>query len=250
MKKLLVLFSVLILALVLTASANAAEVALTSIGQSSDAMMVRVLMKSLGISSDYDAVMKPDALTGQKVLIAVVGIYFSFGLEFALSICAVSVICISLQTDAGSGDAGRSIAGLDDSKYGYFGHRLHSDIHDLGFIFFQFESIILADVAVGAEAQAVFAGEYIRYEEFAQRVCACGGIAAESDVHSFQRNAVFAQYCTLDVAYSAGDHHKGGLGELARESSIGWIGGIIFSAVAVYIAATISSYCLGFEVFS
>lgn len=73
MKKLLVLFSALILALVLTASANAAEVALTSIGQSSDAMMVRVLMKSLGISSDYDAVMKPDALTGQKVLIAVVG---------------------------------------------------------------------------------------------------------------------------------------------------------------------------------
>lgn len=73
MKKLLVLFSALILALVITASANAAEVALTSIGQSSDAMMVRVLMKSLGITSDYDAVMKPAALSSQKVFIAVVG---------------------------------------------------------------------------------------------------------------------------------------------------------------------------------
>lgn len=73
MKKLLVLFSILILGLVITASANAAEVALTSIGQSSDAMMVRVLMKSLGIMSDYDAVMKPAALSSKKVLIAVVG---------------------------------------------------------------------------------------------------------------------------------------------------------------------------------
>ncbi|MDD4159997.1 MAG: DUF6305 family protein [Synergistaceae bacterium] len=73
MKKVIVLFSVLITALVCSASANAGEVALTTIGQSPDAMMVRVLMKSLGIVPDYDAVMKPSALSNQKVFVAVVG---------------------------------------------------------------------------------------------------------------------------------------------------------------------------------
>ena len=73
MKKLFVLFSGLIIALVLAASANAGEVALTSIGQSSDAMMVRVLMKSLGITPDYDTLMQPSALLNQKVFVAVIG---------------------------------------------------------------------------------------------------------------------------------------------------------------------------------
>ncbi len=73
MKKLLVLVTALALAGSAAAAACAAEVALTSVGQSSDAMMVRVLMKSLKITPDYDAVMKPEALTDQKVLVAVVG---------------------------------------------------------------------------------------------------------------------------------------------------------------------------------
>lgn len=55
------------------ACAGAAEVAVTSIGQSSDGMMVRVILKSLKIPADFDAVMKPEALKAQKVLIAVVG---------------------------------------------------------------------------------------------------------------------------------------------------------------------------------
>ena len=56
-----------------SACAMAADVAVTSVGQSSDGMMVRVILKSLKIGADFDAVMKADALTSQKVLIAVVG---------------------------------------------------------------------------------------------------------------------------------------------------------------------------------
>ena len=65
----------LLIALFFTSAgiASAAEVAVTSVGQSSDAMMVKVLMKRLRIEPDYDAMMKADALSGQKVLIAVVG---------------------------------------------------------------------------------------------------------------------------------------------------------------------------------
>jgi hypothetical protein len=54
-------------------AAFAADVAITSVGQSPDGMMVRVLMRRLSIDPDYDALMKPDALAGHKVLIAVVG---------------------------------------------------------------------------------------------------------------------------------------------------------------------------------
>jgi len=73
MKKLRFIFAVLVLTFAFAVSANAAEVALTSVGQSPDAMMVRVLMKSLGVIPDYDAVMKPSALINQKVFVAVVG---------------------------------------------------------------------------------------------------------------------------------------------------------------------------------
>lgn len=69
-------FYALLLSLALFAtplSANAADVAVTSVGQSSDGMMVKVLMKKLKIEPDYDALMRPEALTNQKVLIAVVG---------------------------------------------------------------------------------------------------------------------------------------------------------------------------------
>lgn len=57
----------------LSGAAFAADVAITSVGQSPDGMMVKVLMKKLNVEPDYDALMKPEVLKGQKVLIAVVG---------------------------------------------------------------------------------------------------------------------------------------------------------------------------------
>jgi hypothetical protein len=59
--------------LLLAGSAFAAEVALTSVGQSPDGTMVQVVMKRLKISMEYDKLMEPGALTDEKVLIAVVG---------------------------------------------------------------------------------------------------------------------------------------------------------------------------------
>ena len=62
-----------VLVFCLGTAAYAGEVALTSIGQGPDAMMIKVLMRSLKVTPDYDAVMQPEALTDQKVLVAVVG---------------------------------------------------------------------------------------------------------------------------------------------------------------------------------
>ncbi|MDY3869141.1 MAG: DUF6305 family protein [Pyramidobacter sp.] len=59
--------------LAFSAAALAADVALTSIGQGPDAMMVKVVLRSLKVTPDFEALMKPEALTDQKVLIAVVG---------------------------------------------------------------------------------------------------------------------------------------------------------------------------------
>lgn len=70
---LLLLLLSLSVSLVSVSAAVAADVAITSVGQSSDGMMVKVLMKKMKIEPDYDALMKPAALSGQKVLIAVVG---------------------------------------------------------------------------------------------------------------------------------------------------------------------------------
>lgn len=50
----------------------AADIALTSAGQSPDAMMVRVVLKKLGVEADSDPLMKPEGLT-QKILIVVIG---------------------------------------------------------------------------------------------------------------------------------------------------------------------------------
>ncbi len=72
MKKLLVGFTCLFL-MVFAGVALGADVALTSVGQSPDAVMVKVVMKKLKVEADYDAMMKPEALGKQKVLIAVVG---------------------------------------------------------------------------------------------------------------------------------------------------------------------------------
>lgn len=70
MKKILL---ALVLALCTTGAALAADVALTSIGQGPDAMMIKVIMRSLKITPDYEPLMKPEALTNQKALVAVVG---------------------------------------------------------------------------------------------------------------------------------------------------------------------------------
>ncbi|MDO4561795.1 MAG: DUF6305 family protein [bacterium] len=70
-------FKFLVLALIIsiyaTTGALAADTALTSVGQSSDAMMVKLVLRALKITPDYDPVMRADALTSQKVLIMVVG---------------------------------------------------------------------------------------------------------------------------------------------------------------------------------
>ena len=55
MKKILL---ALVLALCTTGAAFAADVALTSIGQGPDAMMIKVIMRSLKITPDYEPLMK------------------------------------------------------------------------------------------------------------------------------------------------------------------------------------------------
>lgn len=57
----------------MSVSAWAADVALTPVGQSPDGMMVRVVLKSLKVATNYDTLLKPEALTDEKVLITVVG---------------------------------------------------------------------------------------------------------------------------------------------------------------------------------
>jgi len=59
--------------LVCVPNAGAAEIALTSVGQSPDAVMVNVILKRQKVAADYDAAMKAADLAGQKVLVAVVG---------------------------------------------------------------------------------------------------------------------------------------------------------------------------------
>ena len=55
-----------------SAAALAAEVALTPFGQSPDAMMVKVVLKKLGIDSRLEKILTADGLQGEKVLITVV----------------------------------------------------------------------------------------------------------------------------------------------------------------------------------
>jgi len=57
----------------LSVTSEAAEIALMSVGQSPDAMMVRVVLKKMKVESDYNAMLKENDLTDQKVLIAVIG---------------------------------------------------------------------------------------------------------------------------------------------------------------------------------
>jgi len=74
MKRYLIGLAAAFMVIVTTGSfASAADVALTSVGQSPDAMMVKVVLKSLSVKPDYDPLMKADDLSGHKVIIAVVG---------------------------------------------------------------------------------------------------------------------------------------------------------------------------------
>ena len=72
-KRSTVLLVAILAILFLSTGAQAAEVALTSVGQSPDAMMVMVVLKKLQIETDFDALMKPGDLKDHKVLVAVVG---------------------------------------------------------------------------------------------------------------------------------------------------------------------------------
>jgi hypothetical protein len=67
------LMLVLVLIAVGEIRASASEIALTSIGQSSDAVMVNVILKKMKVAADYSATMQEADFAGQKVLIAVVG---------------------------------------------------------------------------------------------------------------------------------------------------------------------------------
>jgi hypothetical protein len=51
----------------------AADVAITSVGQASDGMMVKVLMNKMNMDTDYDSALSAKKLGAQKVIIAVVG---------------------------------------------------------------------------------------------------------------------------------------------------------------------------------
>jgi hypothetical protein len=54
-------------------AAWASDIALTSIGQSPDSMMVKVVLKKLGVTPDTDNLMTADKVEGYKIIIAVVG---------------------------------------------------------------------------------------------------------------------------------------------------------------------------------
>ena len=66
-------FLMLLLGTVLSGTASAADVAITSVGQTADAMMAKILLKRLHMESEYQSLMTADMLGDQKVLIAVVG---------------------------------------------------------------------------------------------------------------------------------------------------------------------------------
>lgn len=70
MKK--IILSVLLL-LSFAAVSFAADIVITSVGQSPDAMMVRMVLKKMKVDADYEAMMKPEQLEAQKILIAVIG---------------------------------------------------------------------------------------------------------------------------------------------------------------------------------
>jgi hypothetical protein len=68
-----ILSLVFLLVFCIATTAAASEIALMSVGQSPDAVMVRVVLKKMKVDSYYEARLKASDLTDQKVLIAVIG---------------------------------------------------------------------------------------------------------------------------------------------------------------------------------
>lgn len=62
-----------IIAVFSAAAAFAADVMLTSVGQSPDVMMIRVVLRKMKIEADSEPLLKPEGLAGSKILVAVVG---------------------------------------------------------------------------------------------------------------------------------------------------------------------------------
>ena len=62
-----------VIVLLAAGAALAADVMLTSVGQSPDVMMVRVVLRKMKIDADSEPLLKADGLGGSKVLVAVVG---------------------------------------------------------------------------------------------------------------------------------------------------------------------------------
>jgi hypothetical protein len=59
--------------MMLGGAAQAADIALTPVGQSPDAMMVKVLLKKMKLKADLNKLLKGSDLKGHKILIAVAG---------------------------------------------------------------------------------------------------------------------------------------------------------------------------------
>lgn len=57
----------------MVSSAAASEVVLTSVGQSPDATMIRVVLRKMKINAENQPLLRPDGLGGEKILVAVVG---------------------------------------------------------------------------------------------------------------------------------------------------------------------------------
>lgn len=62
-----------IISLLAAGAAFAAEVMLTSVGQSPDVMMVRVVLRKMKVEADSEPLLKADGLGSSKILVAVVG---------------------------------------------------------------------------------------------------------------------------------------------------------------------------------
>lgn len=73
MKRLLGAFLLGFGGLVVATAAWAAEVTITSVGQTADGMMLKVLMKGMAVDPTYESGLSAQGLGTQKVIIAVVG---------------------------------------------------------------------------------------------------------------------------------------------------------------------------------
>jgi len=71
-KKMLAIL-IAVMMIFLAGSAWAGDIVLTSIGQSPDSMMVKVVLKKLGVTPYTDNLITADQLEGYSILIAVVG---------------------------------------------------------------------------------------------------------------------------------------------------------------------------------